>query len=52
MKKEQNKKEIKKNFSFDLIFIKIIFYEKYFFKNSKNLKVKYALLCTLAVKVI
>ena len=52
MKKELNKKEIKKNLSFDVIFIKILFYKKYFFKNSKNLKVKYALLCNLAVKVI
>ena len=44
MKKELNKKEIKKHLSFDLIFIKIIFYEKYFFKNSKNLRVKYELI--------
>ena len=44
MKKELNKKEIKKHLSFDLIFIKIIFYEKCFFKNSKNLRVKYVLI--------
>ena len=33
MKKELNKKKIKKNLSCDLLFIKIIFYEKQFIKN-------------------
>ena len=33
MKKELNKKEMKKNLSCDLLFIKIIFYEKQFIKN-------------------
>ena len=43
MKKELNKKQIKKNLSSDLIFIKSIFYQIVSSKILKNLRVKYAL---------
>ena len=43
MKKELNKKQIKKNLSCDLMFIKSIFYQIVLSKILKNLRVKYVL---------
>ena len=43
MKKELNKKQIKKNLSCDLIFIKSILYQIVSSKILKNLRVKYVL---------
>ena len=52
MKKELNKKQIKKNLSCDLIFIKSIFYQIVSSKILKNLRVKHVLVMYLAEKVI
>ena len=43
MKKELNKKQIRKNLSCDLIFIKSVFYQIVSSKVLKNLRVKYVL---------
>ena len=54
MKKELNKKEVKKNLSCDLLFIEFVFYEKRFIKNYEAFesKVFIAYVYALTEKVI